>query len=353
MTQLTTRSAAAKTLTFSNIDSKANQILSEMAWFFGESETMQKLRRDVVACAQKRSPVVLSGENGVGKAVLARLIHTISSTGGRFVTFDAASVAPSQLEVELAHAMQNTARDGQAGTLHLIGIEYLPSVLQQRLMQHYRTSCAEASPIAPPARLLCSARQSLSELVAGGLFPEKLYQDSDTMALDVPTLDAHSEDIPMIADHIVKQYSGSRQVRLSKEAYAVLKSHKWGGNLRELAGVIRSAVLTSPRHILGAEDFTPLLNKTSGSMTEPSSVSLPEAAETCLTRYFDGLRGMAPAPELYARVMSEVEKPLIENVLRYVRGNQLRAAEVLGINRNTLRKKIRELGIDAKKTGRS
>jgi len=352
MTRLTTRSATAKTLSFSNIDAKANQVLNEMAWFFGESDVMQKLRREVVACSQKRAPVVLSGENGVGKAILARLIHTLSNTGGRFITFDAASVAPSQLEVELAHAMQNTARDGQAGTLHLIGIEYLPKVLQQRLMQHYRTSCAEASPIAPPARLLCSARQPLNELVEQGLFPEKLYQDSASMCLEVPTLSAHSEDIAMIAEHIVKQYAGDRQVRLSKEALAVLKAHTWSSNLRELAGVIRSAVLTSPRHILGAEDFEPLLQKSSGN-ADASSMSLPEAAETCLGRYFDGLRGMAPAPELFSRVMSEVEKPLIENVLRYVRGNQLRAAEVLGINRNTLRKKIRDLGIDAKKVGKS
>ena len=351
MTPLNTRSATAKTLSFSNIDAKANQVLNEMAWFFGESDVMQQLRRDVVACSQKRAPVVLSGENGVGKAVLARLIHSLSNTGGRFVTFDAASVAPSQLEVELAHAMQNTARDGCAGTLHLIGIEYLPQVLQQRLMQHYRTSCAEASPIAPPARLLCSARQPLNELVEQGLFPEKLYQDSTTMCLEIPTLDAHSEDIPMIAEHIVKQYAGSRQVRLSKEALTTLKGHNWSGNLRELAGVIRRAVLTSPRHILGADDFTPLLKTT--NVAEAGGLSLPEAAETCLGRYFEGLRGMAPAPDLFSRVMSEVEKPLIENVLRYVRGNQLRAAEVLGINRNTLRKKIRDLGIDAKKVGKS
>ena len=100
-------------------------------------------------------------------------------------------------------------------------------------------------------------------------------------------------------------------------------------------------------------EYRPLKDILTTPDADTSSMSLPEAAETCLGRYFDGLRGMAPAPELFSRVMSEVEKPLIENVLRYVRGNQLRAAEVLGINRNTLRKKIRDLGIDAKKVGKS
>lgn len=349
MTLQTTRTAAAKSLSFNNIDSKANQILNEMGWFFGASDVMQNLRREVVYCAQKRAPVVLSGENGVGKALIARLIHTLAQTGGRFVTFDAASVAPSQLEVELAHAMQNTAREGCAGTLHLMGVEHLPQVLQQRLMQHYRSSCAEASPICPPARLLCSTRQSLDELVSQGLFPEKLYQDSATMNLTIPPLSDRGEDIAAMAEHIVKQYAGDRQVRLSKEAVATLKTHNWRGNVRELAGVIRRAMLTSPRHILGAEDFAPYLKN---STADTGGISLPEAAEACLNRYFDGLRGMAPAPELFARVMGEVEKPLIENVLRYVRGNQLRAAEVLGINRNTLRKKIRDLGIDTKKTSK-
>ncbi len=329
-------------------DYKMQSVIDEMGWFFGASRSMAVLRQTVRQMSNSRSSVLLCGENGVGKSVLARIIHGISGVQGRFITFDVGSVPLSLLETELAYAMQNAARDGEPGTLHLSGIEYLPQVLQQRLLQHYRSNYAEASPMRPPARLICSSRYALSEAVEQGLFSERLYQDIQAVNMFVPPLRERPEDIPLLAQYIVQKYAGNRQVRLSKDALALLQNYSWPGNMREMAGVVQKSVGQSPRHVLGVEDFQPHMeSEPANDNSQP--LSLPDATEVCLSRYFDNLRGMAPAPNLFERVINEVEKPLIEHVLRYVRGNQLRAAEVLGINRNTLRKKIRQLEIDAKK----
>lgn len=325
--------------------------LAELSWFFGPSSAMQQLEKKVRGLEGEKGSVLLQGEQGVGKSLVARLLHELSHANGHFVTFDAAAVAPSCLEAELAQAMQNTARDGQWGTLHLLGAHTLPLVLQKRLLQHYQ-SCGETGSVLPSPRLICSTTENVGELVEKKLFSLQLYKIIQTHTLHIPSLAQRSEDIAPAAEYFSQQYGGNAQRKLSREAIKVLSQQPWqGGNLRMLASCVQRAVAASERHILGAEDFKPYLPAGQAGLSGPgcdTHICLPQAAENCLSRYFDNLRGMAPAPDLYERIMGEVEKPLLEHVLRYVRGNQLRAAEVLGINRNTLRKKIRQWEIDAK-----
>lgn len=321
--------------------------LDELSWYFGTSREMQTLKKTMARLEGDKGSALLCGEHGVGKSLAARLLHELSGAKGHFVTFDAASVIPSSLETELAQAMHNTARDGQWGTFHLVGVDNLPLILQKRLLQHYQ-SCGETGALLPTPRLICSTTQDLGSLVEKNLFSPQLYKIIQTHVLEIPPLARRPEDIAPAAQYFSQQYGSGKQHKLSKEAIKTLSQQTWqGGNLRALASCIQRAVAASQRHILGAEDFKPFITEGQTSRTT-TNICLPQAAETCLTRYFDNLRGMAPTPDLYDRIMGEVEKPLLEHVLRYVRGNQLRAAEILGINRNTLRKKIRQWEIDAK-----
>lgn len=320
--------------------------LEEMNWYFGPSKAMQSLRKRVSDLQGNKGSALLQGANGVGKSLLARLLHDVSGAEGHFITFDVVAVPPNRIESELAQAMQSTARDGQWGTLYLVGVESLPTFLQKRLLQHY-LSCEGAGSVLPTPRLICASTQNIPQMVEDNLFSEQLYRILKTHVMNIPALETRPEDIAPIAQYMARQYSAGNQKKLSKDAIKALASVYWSGNLRQLAATMQQAMAGTERHILGEDDIKAFLPKGSCASTE-ASVCLPSAAEDCLSRYFDNLRGMAPAPDLYDRIMGEVEKPLLRHVLRYVRGNQLRAAEVLGINRNTLRKKIRQWEIDAK-----
>lgn len=321
--------------------------LEEMNWFFGTSAPMQALKRQIKKLEGKTGATLLQGPKGVGKSLVGRLLHDVSGVDGNFVLFDVLAVPPARLEAELAQAMKNTARDGKIGTLYLQGVESLPIFMQQRLLQHYLSFANGGAMMATP-RLICPAHQSLAEMVEQELFSGQLYKTLQTHMLDIPGFEGRSEDIAPVAQYLARQYSAGNQKKLSKDAIAVLTRTSWPGNLRQLAAAMQQAMAISERHILGPDDIKPFLPGSSATQSD-GVVCLPDAAEDCLAHYFDSLRGMAPAPDLYDRIMGEVEKPLLEHVLRYVRGNQLRAAEVLGINRNTLRKKIRHWQIDAKK----
>ena len=322
--------------------------LEGMSWFFGTSHVMQQLRHEIKTHEGATTPVFLHGEKGVGKTFVAQLLHNMSGLEGNFVVFDVLSIAPVQLEAELAHAMQNTARHGKSGTLFIVGVESLPLFFQKMLLQHYQ-SCAHGEAVLPAPRLVCASQQDVTGLIESGLFSEKLYQIFQDAVLNVPSLAQRPEDISSIAQYMARQYSQNygSQKKLGKEALKALTDATWSGNVRQMTSTIQQAIAHSDRNMLGKEDVQPYLPEASSSGLG-AFVCLPDAAENCLARYFDSLQGMAPAPDLYDRIMGEVEKPLLAHVLRYVRGNQLRASEVLGINRNTLRKKIRYWQIDAK-----
>ena len=325
----------------------SQQSLENLNWFFGVSDVMQTVRGHIQNLEGKTDTVLLQGPEGIGKSLLGRLLHDMSGVDGNFISMDVSAIPLAKFEPELARMMQNTLYNGHMGTLYLEGLESLPVSLQQRFVQHYQSSAKNSSVTRAP-RLICAVHQELNPMLKNGVFSEKIVDVLKPHTLIIQGLEQRQEDIPLMAQHLTRQYSPGGQKKLSKDAIKTLTQAHWPMQMRQLKHVLQNILATSERHILGVQDVQPFLPKNLQAGAE-STVCLPHAAQACLTRYFESLRGMAPAPDLFDRIMGEVEKPLLEHVLKYVRGNQLRAAEVLGINRNTLRKKIRHWQIDAKK----
>ena len=166
--------------------------------------------------------------------------------------------------------------------------------------------------------------------------------------LDVPALRERVDDIPLLAAHFLTraERDGAPVRRFSDDAMAQIRAHPWPGNARQLQNVPRRLVLTSPAAEISKAEVDGVLGTiTAGPRVVSSSEKLSESVEKHLRRYFDLQGGQLPAPGLYQRVLKEVEAPLIEIALDATGGNQAKCADLLGINRNTLRKKITDLDI--------
>lgn len=318
--------------------------LDGLGWFFGRSPSMRNLHQLIVQLGKGRQSVLISGEVGTGKSLIARALHSMSSTGGNFVTFDISSLPTGHMEKALQQAIDEASAKG-CGTLYLLGIDLLSLPAQKLLLEKCRTLRGEGCP-----RLISCCRQRMEELVEDARFLEPLYNELNSVVVLVPPLRERADDIPSIARYLAALHTRSRrEVRLSDEAEEFVKTYAWPGNLRELLNAMQHAVSKTRGSVV---DVDLIRQHITASAQNTAILSLPDAAEICLKQYFASLQGMAPPPNLYQRIITEVERPLIELVLRHARGNQLRAADILGLNRNTLRKKIRELNIDIKDDSR-
>lgn len=326
------------------VSAPSENYLDGLGWFFGRASSMRNLHQLIVQLGKSRQSVLISGEVGTGKSLIARALHSMSNAGGNFVTFDISSLPTGHMEKALQDAIDEASANG-CGTLYLLGIDLLSLAAQKLLLEKCRTLRGEGCP-----RLISCCRQRMEDLVEDGRFIEPLYNELNGVVVLVPPLRDRAEDIPSIAQYLAALHTRSRrEARLSEEAAAFVKSYPWPGNLRELLNAMQHAVSKTRSGLIEVDVIRQHL---ASSAHNSGIISLPEAAEMCLKQYFASLQGMAPAPNLYQRVIAEVERPLIDMVLRYARGNQLRAADILGLNRNTLRKKIRDLDINIKDDSR-
>jgi two-component system nitrogen regulation response regulator GlnG len=191
----------------------------------------------------------------------------------------------------------------------------------------------------------------LRQLIQQGLFREDLYYRLNVVPMRLPPLRERAEDVPDLVRHFLRKAEdeGLPAKHLDAEAMDLLKHYRWPGNVRELENMIRRlAVLHSGDQILGAaisaELKEPVRSADADAGDEPMSLSA--SVERHLTKYFLETGDKLPPPGLYDRVLQEIERPLLSICLAATRGNQIRAAHLLGLNRNTLRKKIRDLGLE-------
>ena len=203
-------------------------------------------------------------------------------------------------------------------------------------------------PVKANVRIIAATNHNLQHLMQQGLFREDLFYRLNVVPLRLPPLRERTEDIAPLVNHFQKQAaaSGLPAKRFTTEAIRALAEWNWPGNVRELENLVRRLLVLVGEDSISSEMVEAELASVRASEAPPIEVdSLAESVEQHVRRYFSTLDGAAPPAGLHRRIIREVEYPLIVATLEVTRGNQLKAAEILGINRNTLRKRIRELGI--------
>ncbi len=332
----------------------------------GRSPAMQDIYRAIARLIRTDLSVMVVGESGTGKELVARALHDHGTRrGGPFVAINMAAVPRELIEAELfghekgAFTGADKRKAGrfeqaEGGTLFLDEIGDMPIDAQTRLLRVLQEG--EFSRIGGRAtqrtnvRIIAATHRDLEQRIAQGDFREDLYYRLNVMPLRVPPLRERREDIADLVYHFVNRAQGEGHgVKIfSLEALAVLKAYAWPGNVRELENVVKRIVVLQPEetitadiaaHHLGAARREPSMQRADGEM-----MPIATAVAHHLAQHFRRPEACDDT-DLYSRLLREFEHPLLVATLRATNGNQIKAAAILGMNRNTLRKKIRELGI--------
>jgi two-component system nitrogen regulation response regulator GlnG len=324
---------------------------------------------------------MITGESGTGKELVAKALHDYGKRRqGTFVAVNMAAIPRDLIESELfghekgaftGATARNTGRFEQAegGTLFLDEIGDMPMEAQTRLLrvlqQGEYTTVGGRVPIKTNVRIVAATNKDLRVLIQQGLFREDLYFRLNVVPLRLPPLRERVEDLPDLVRHffVLVEKEGLGRKQLDVEAMDRLKRYRWPGNVRELENLVRRLAALYPQDmitgaIIDSElDSQPLLPpQPAGRSNQPvlqASEGLSDAVERHLSEYFSGFRDSLPPPGLYHRILREIEGPLIGAALAATRGNQIRAAELLGVNRNTLRKKVRDLDLMVVRSNRA
>ena len=314
----------------------------------------QALLEKVEQVARSEAPVLITGETGTGKELVARHIHRESRRKGEFVAVNCGALSPTLAEAELfghqagAFTGATDTRVGwfeaaNGGTLFLDEIGDLPLALQVKLLRVLRerevVRVGSRKPIPLDIRLVAATNLDLPEAVAAGRFRMDLYYRLNVVTVDVPTLAARPGDILPLADHFLRMYSARLQSRtplLTPETQRALLKYSWPGNIRELENVIHSALLTSREGVIRPENLrfpaSPLLSgTTAGDDADPL-----EAIARQLQRLF-----ASPPPNLYA----QLEELIVRQGYAHSGGNQLQTSRLFGISRNILRTQLKRFGL--------
>ncbi len=333
----------------------------------GRSPPMQEVYRVLARLMQTDLTVMITGESGTGKELVARALHDYGRRkNGSFVAVNMAAIPRDLIEAELFGHEKGAFTGAQArsagrfeqadgGTLFLDEIGDMPMEAQTRLLrvlqQGEYTAVGGRTPITTDVRIIAATNKDLRRLINHGLFREDLFFRLNVVPIRLPPLRERRDDVPDLIRHFftVVEHEGLSPKRLSPEALELLKRYRWPGNVRELENLIRRLAALYPQETIAATVIESELDERqdpAGTAADPEEeASLSQSVERYLNRYFENFGGSLPPPGLYHRVLREVEHPLISAALASTQGNQIKAAEMLGVNRNTLRKKIRELEI--------
>ncbi len=331
----------------------------------GRSPAMQEIYRVIARLTQSDLTVMIMGESGTGKELVARALHDYGKRKhGPFVAVNMAAIPKELIESELfghergaftGATNRGIGRFEQAdgGTLFLDEIGDMPMEAQTRLLrvlqQGEYTSVGGRTIIKTDVRIVAATNRDLRQLIQHGLFREDLYDRLNVVPLRLPPLRERSEDIADLVRHFLHkaEEEGLPSKRLESDAFDMLRQYRWPGNVRELENLIRRmAVLQSGDTITATGISAELKEPPRSSEAGEGDDTLSASIERHLTRYFHEHGEQLPPAGLYDRILQEVERPLISICLAATRGNQIRAAHLLGLNRNTLRKKIRDLSLE-------
>jgi two-component system nitrogen regulation response regulator GlnG len=326
---------------------------------------MQDLFKLIGRIAPSDATILITGESGTGKELVARAIHANSNRlDNPFVALNCAAIPRELLESELfghekgsftgAHERKaGKFEQANGGTIFLDEIGDMALDLQAKLLRVLQekevTRTGGSSTIRIDVRIIAATNMNLEEKVAAKEFREDLFYRLNVVPIHLPPLRERKEDIPLLVDFFLSRARSEFGVTTSscdESAHKLLKRHDWPGNVRELENTIQRASILSPDPVLTAADF-PQLNK--GSSTASNRGDSLETLIANKLRISLGQMEVNELNNLYDMVLHQMERPLLTLILETTRWNQVRAAEILGINRNTLRKKIQTLGIVPKK----
>lgn len=333
----------------------------------GRSPAMQEVYRTIARVVPNDLSVLILGESGTGKELVARAIHDLGPRkAAPFVAINMAAIPRDLIEAELfghergaftGAQTRSAGRFEQAagGTLFLDEIGDMPMDAQTRLLRVLQsgefTTVGGNRPIRADVRIIAATHKDLPALIATGQFREDLYFRLNVVPIALPALRQRAADISLLCQHFLDRAAAEGLPRkgISASAITRLTAHDWPGNVRELENLMRRLAVLVRDDVIGPEIVDQQL---SGRPVRPEApvilarTGLASAVEHHLAGYFAEFGTQLPPDGLYDRILEEVERPLLLATLAAVHGNQLRAARLLGINRNTLRKKLSDLGID-------
>lgn len=304
----------------------------------GRTAAMQALYRLVARVMNTDLPVLITGESGTGKSLIARAIHDFSDR--RTLPFVVASGA----DLEGMDGPSTILSRARGGSILFDEVSDLTEEAQAKIVRML-DAFGDAAP-----RAMATSQRDLMEKMEAGRFRQDLFYRLGGVTLSVPALRERVDDIPLLAAHFLARVErdGMALRRFSGDAMELIRAYSWPGNVRQLENTIKRLTVTSQSEeitkteveiVLGNQPAVePLMGMGDGD-------KLSASVAKHLRRYFDLHGGVLPPPGLHTRILREVETPLIEIALDATGGNQAKCADLLGINRNTLRKKITELDI--------
>ncbi len=332
----------------------------------GRSSAMQEIYRALARLTQTDLTVTINGESGTGKELVARVLHDHGKRKhGPFVAINMAAIPRELIESELfghekgaftGAQVRTPGRFEQAegGTLFLDEIGDMPLEAQTRLLrvlqQGEYTTVGGRTPIKTNVRIIAATHRDLKAQIQQGMFREDLYYRLNVVPLRIPPLRERTEDIGDLVRHFLRAVAREGLGQRSIETAAIdrLKAHSWPGNVRELENFVRRVAALHAQETLTAATIEHELEQ--ALPNKPAALNgdaqgLSELVERHLADHFAEFGRELPPPGLYNRIIRDVERPLLSAALAATRGNQIKAAELLGLNRNTLRTRIRDLNI--------
>lgn len=325
----------------------------------GKSQKMKEVFKMIGRAASSDATVFITGESGTGKELVARALYMSSKRSkGPFIAVNCAAIPKELIESELfgyekgAFTGATELREGKfeladGGTLFLDEIGDMDVSLQAKLLrviqerEFYRIG--GRIPIKVDVRIITATNQDIDSAIREKRFREDLYHRLNVITISLPPLRERREDIPILAKHFLKRFSNelnSNVKNITDDAIDILKSHEWKGNVRELENIIKRAIVISSSDSIISEH-----------LPFNADLRLKAAAKSNTDFILAKVQDTIGKGNLYNEIIGEVEKELLGVILKKTEWNQLKAAEILGINRNTLSRKIKELGIVVKDKG--
>jgi two-component system nitrogen regulation response regulator GlnG len=315
----------------------------------GSSPLMQDVYRFLARVLHTDLSTIITGESGTGKDLLAHTMHDLGPRAPMdFVRINISSSNIDKIEGTLIGGKEdlNISPASKSSTIYFDEISEMSDETQLQLLDLLRSDAV----INKNYRFISSSRLSLQNLISQGIIREDLFYRLNVVNINLPPLRDRVGDIPDLTKHFLQQsaLSGMPKKIISTKAIQLLQNAPWAGNIRELENFINSLVVLisdeeiTPNHV---EENLNLIPSVNSNELDSDNGKLSSSVEKHIKRYFDLHGDSLPPPGLYNRILKEIELPLIALSLSATRGNQIKTSELLGINRNTLRKKIKDLDI--------